>query len=67
MKTLYTILFFLDTLALILISYLFLKQADKGSSEIGLLALLCGIVLCVIFLIYIMVRFFKHPGSKIQR
>jgi len=67
MKTLYTILFFLDTLALILIAYLFFKLADKGTSDLGLLALFCGVVVCVISLIYIMVRYFKHPGSKMQR
>jgi len=64
MKVLYTILFFLDTLALVLFSYFFLKLVDKGFDEIGILSLLCGIVACIIVLVFIMLQFVKPPGSK---
>jgi hypothetical protein len=64
MKVLYTILFFLDTLALVLFTYFFLKVVDKGFDEISMLALLCGIVACIILLVFIMLHFVKPPAPK---
>jgi hypothetical protein len=66
MRTLYTILFFLDTLALILFMYWFFKLADKGMSELTFMTLLCGIIVCIALLVYIIVRFLKHPESEKQ-
>lgn len=66
MKTLYTILFFLDTLALVLFAYFLLKLSDTGTSELGFLAVLCGIIICIVLLVFIMMRFIKVPGSKMR-
>jgi hypothetical protein len=63
MKLLYTILFFLDTLALVLFSYYFLKMLDRGFDELSVLSLLFGIVACIILLVFIMLQFVKPPGS----
>lgn len=67
MKALYTILFFLDTLALVLLAYFFFKLSDKGISEVASAGFICAIIICTILLMYIMVRFIKLPGSKLPR
>ncbi len=66
MKTLYTILFFLDTLALTLFTYFFLKLSDTGIGKLTFMALLGAIIVCIILLVYIIVRFIKFPQSKKQ-
>ena len=63
MKTLYTILFFLDTLALVQFTYFFLKLYDAGKDQLLFMALLCAIIICIVFLVYIMMKFLKLPGS----
>ncbi|ANE49195.1 hypothetical protein SY85_00425 [Flavisolibacter tropicus] len=64
MKLLYTILFFLDTLALILFSYLFLKLSGSGMSEVTFAVLLLAIVICIISLIFILVHYIELPSSN---
>jgi hypothetical protein len=64
MKWLYTILFFLDTLTLILLVYFFLKLADNGVNEVTLGAMLFAIVMCIVLLIYILVHYIELPSSK---
>jgi len=52
MRTIYTILFFADTIALIKLSYLFLSNIDTGSHFIFLLVLLAGMAFSIALLIY---------------
>ena len=67
MKLLYTILFLLDTLALVLLMYLFLELSDTGTGEIALMGLLCLIVICIVFLVHVLLRFVHLPGKEGHR
>ncbi|HUR11770.1 MAG TPA: hypothetical protein VM012_10400 [Flavitalea sp.] len=64
MKTVYTILFFLDTLALVLLTYLFLKLSDQRTGEFTAMALFGGIIVCILLMVFITIRFIKLPGSN---
>ncbi|MEP7257452.1 MAG: hypothetical protein ABI687_03670 [Flavitalea sp.] len=64
MKILYTILFFADTLALILLSFLFLKLLDTGIEKSVLVLVISAIVFCIILLVYFLLRYIKQPPSN---
>jgi len=61
MKTRFTILFFLDVMALLLLTYFFLKMADTERNGIVVAILPFAIALCIVFLIYIVVHYLKPP------
>jgi heme/copper-type cytochrome/quinol oxidase subunit 4 len=63
MKAIYTILFFADTLILVVLAYLFLKLMDKGASGWMFSVMLFAIISCVIFLAYLLSHYLKLPSS----
>jgi hypothetical protein len=67
MKTILTILFFLDTLALSVLSFLLLRFIDAGSHGATLLLLLLLYACCIFLLGYLLFHFLKLPGDKINR
>jgi heme/copper-type cytochrome/quinol oxidase subunit 4 len=64
MKTLFTILFFADTLLLIGLSYFFLKMMDNGGHGWTLIAILSAIVGSIILLVFFFRRYIKLPPDK---
>ena len=67
MKTLYTILFFADTSALIKLSYLFLSNIDAGKHFLLLLLLLVGMALSIALLIYLLSAYINLPSAHRHR
>jgi hypothetical protein len=67
MKTLYSILFFADTAALIKLSSLFLLNIDTGRHFLFLLVLLAGMALSIALLIYLLSAYINLPATRRQR
>jgi heme/copper-type cytochrome/quinol oxidase subunit 4 len=67
MKAVYTILFLLDTVALILFAYFLLKLSNKEANETTFIALLCAVIACIILLVYIILRFINSPRPANRR
>ena len=67
MKTLYTILFFADTMALIKLCFLFLSNIDAGNHFFLLLALLLGMATSIAFLIYLLSAYINLPATHRQQ
>ena len=61
MKIIYTILFFVDTLLLIVLTYLFLKLMDNGMSPIVFILMVLAIVFCIMLLVYFLLNYLKSP------
>jgi RsiW-degrading membrane proteinase PrsW (M82 family) len=59
MRTLYTILFFIDTIALTCLSYLFLQKLDNGSKEWVLFLIFSGIVASIFLLLFLLMNYIK--------
>lgn len=64
MKFVYTILFFTDTLALVLLSYLLFKLLDQGGSRSSILLLAAALIVSILLLIYFFNRYLKLPPHK---
>jgi len=64
MKTLLTILFFVDTLVLIILSFLLLKMLDTGISGGALVFLLIAYASCIFLLGYLLFRYMNLPPEK---
>jgi Kef-type K+ transport system membrane component KefB len=64
MKTLLTVLFFTDTLVLIVLSFLLLKWLDNGISGSALTLLLIAIGSCIFLLGFLLVRYINLPIDK---
>jgi hypothetical protein len=67
MKVLYTILFFTDTLVLIILAYLFFQFMDTGGSPATLVVLFIAIVICIFMLVYFLLQYIKIPSSENRR
>jgi predicted neutral ceramidase superfamily lipid hydrolase len=67
MKIMYTILFFTDTMLLILLSFLFLHSLDNGTAHGTLALLLTGIVLCISFLVFFLHRYTRIPPTNSEK
>ncbi|WP_162944687.1 hypothetical protein [Flavisolibacter nicotianae] len=67
MKTLLTILFFVDTLVLITLSFLLLQTLDSGAGLGRLIFLLTGCAGCIILLVYLLLRYMNLPPDKKTR
>ena len=67
MKTIYTVLFFADTAALIKLCYLFLADIDKGNHFLLLLLLLAGMAASIAFLIYLLSAYIDLPSGHRHR
>jgi len=64
MKIIYTILFFADTLLLIVLSYTFFKLMDSKIDGIVLALMVIAIVICIFMLIHFLNKYIKIPSSK---
>lgn len=64
MKFLYTILFFIDTLVLVLLSYFLFKVLDQGGSRGSALLLAAALVVSILLLVYVFNRYLKLPSHK---
>ena len=60
MRTLYTILFFADTLLLLSLSYLFLRKLDSGSSAGVLVLIFSGMIASIFMLILLLRNYIKR-------
>jgi hypothetical protein len=67
MKTLYTILFFADTLLLVCLSYLFLHKLDHRSPAGALVLIFLGIVASISLLVVLLKTYLKQPSEKDHR
>ncbi|MFT3937018.1 MAG: hypothetical protein QM726_25555 [Chitinophagaceae bacterium] len=63
MKTLYTIFFFSDMLALIKMSYLFIANIDSGHHFWLLLLLLAGMAGSIALLIFLLSAYINLPST----
>ena len=63
MKIFYTILFFIDTLLLILLSFILLKMIDEGVNITKLIFMLSAIILSIVTLIFFLRRYLKVSAS----
>jgi hypothetical protein len=67
MKTILTILFFLDNLALSVLCFLVLRFLDAGGHGAMLTLLLLLYACCIFLLGYLLFHFLKLPVEKINR
>jgi hypothetical protein len=63
MKIIYTILFFANTLLLVLLTFLLLKKLDSGISTITLFIIIAGMLISITSLIFSLYRYLKVPQS----
>ncbi len=61
MRILYGILFFIGTVLLVYLSYLFLLKTDKGGKTWVLLLILSGIATIIFLLIFFLRYYIKRP------
>jgi len=64
MKLIYTILFFLDLVILVTLSFLFLQLLDNKADGIQLGETLSGIVICLLLLAFFLFRYVKLISRK---
>ena len=63
MKIIYIILFLLDTLVLISLSFIFFRMIDDGGHAWSLTFTISGILISICLLIYLLVNYIKIPPS----
>jgi hypothetical protein len=61
MKTLYTILFFIDTVLLVLLSWYLFKMIDKGAGAGTFACIIAGMLLSIASLTFLLFRYLKQP------
>ncbi|MCO5237093.1 MAG: hypothetical protein M9933_12580 [Chitinophagaceae bacterium] len=64
MKTIYIILFFVDILFMIFLSFLFLKLMDTNAGEGKLFETFSGIVISIGLLFFLLYRYSRLPAGK---
>jgi hypothetical protein len=64
MKIIYTFLFFVNTLVLLLLAFLLLKMIDNGITTAKLICMLSGILLSIALLIFLLSHYLKSPSSN---
>jgi hypothetical protein len=67
MKTIYTILFFADTLLLVCLTYLFLHKLDHCGPAGALVLIFLGIVASIFLLVVILKTYLNQPSGKGRR
>jgi len=67
MKILYTLLFFVDTLVLLLLAFLLLKMIDNGITTGKLIFMLSGILSSIVLLILFLSHYLKSPSSNSRK
>ena len=61
MKIIYTVLFFADTIVLLILAFLFFKLVDAGTSATPIILLFSGIVCSSAILVYLLFKYIKIP------
>ncbi|HVV06776.1 MAG TPA: hypothetical protein VHC96_21240 [Puia sp.] len=64
MRSLYTILFFADTILLICLSWIFLQKIDSGGKTWVLILIFSGIVASIFLLIFLLINYVKQPPRR---
>ncbi len=67
MKIIYTILFFLDAVLLITLSFLLLKFIDKGEGSLTIISMLAAIIFSILLLVYFLYAYLKIPPGNTNR
>lgn len=67
MRTRYTILFFVNTLLLLGLSYLFLHKLDQGASSGALILICSGIVASIFLLVRLLISYIRQPSDRERR
>lgn len=63
MKKLYAIYFFLDSLALIVLTFLFFNMLDKANNTLEVVLICLGGVICINILVILITKIFKLPSN----
>src|SRR6266705_1298712 len=64
MRILYTILFFVDTLLLVFLTYLFLQKIDTGGNAWILILIFAGIVASIFLLVLLLKSYIRQPPGR---
>ncbi|RYG06093.1 MAG: hypothetical protein EOO02_01730 [Chitinophagaceae bacterium] len=64
MKVVFTILFFADTIALVVLTYLLLHLIDAGKSGTTIIEITGGMLLSIFLMILFVYRYLKTSGSS---
>ena len=64
MKIIYTILFFADTLLLVVLAYTFFQLMDNRMDTIILAMIIIAIVICIFMLVHFLFQYIKIPSSE---
>jgi hypothetical protein len=64
MKFIYTILFFVDTVLLVGLFFLFLEDIDNGSKGLTLILILSGIAASILTMIFLLRSYIKQPPGS---
>ncbi len=63
MKKLYAIYFFLDSLALIVLTFLFFNMLDKANNTLEVVLICLGGVICINILVILITKILKLPSN----
>lgn len=63
MKVVFTILFFADTIALVVLTYLLLHLIDAGKSGATIVEITAGMLLSIFLMILFVYRYLKTSGT----
>ena len=63
MKIIYTILFFVDMLALLLLAFVFFKLIDTGISGAPIFFLILAIICSIALLVFLLFKYIKIPPT----
>jgi hypothetical protein len=63
MKIIYTILFFVNTLLLLLLTYITVQFLDEGVDFFKVALMAIAIVICIFILAYLLLQYIKIPAS----
>jgi len=60
MRTLYTILFFADTILFVFLTYIFLQRFESGSDLSMMMLITAGMATCVLLLALLLKKYIKQ-------
>lgn len=64
MKIIYAILFFADTLLLVVLAFLFMRYIDTGADKFRFTAIITAIIGCIVLLGYFISYYMKLPHKE---
>jgi hypothetical protein len=59
MRTLYTILFFADTILFVFLTYIFLQRFESGSNLSMMMLIVAGMAACILLLAFLLKSYIK--------